>query len=216
MSKYLETSEYDDFLNSVMSSKKFLKLARKNLHYWKWFAVSIHNALQAGMVCHLSGSAGLGANDMRRVKEQLEWHERDRKGEIEKEVVGRDEFDLPVFQVKNPKDCYPDDRLADPKTLLNRMGKQAKRVEHGAGSIIPISQKHLKSWASICSLRNNFVHFSPSGWLIEVDLIKIHSRELIDIIQCIIDDGYAVRHAKPKRIKKAKKSLDVMERILSK
>lgn len=216
MSDYLETSEYDDFLNSIVSSKKFLKLAKKNPHYWKWFAVSIHNALQAGMVCHLSGSAGLGANDMRRVQEQLEWHERDRKGEIEKEVVSRNEFDLPVFQVRNPEDNYPDDRLADPKTLLKRMGKRSKRVELDAGSIIAISQKHKKSWVSICDLRNNFIHFSPSGWSIQVDFIKIHSLNLLDILQHIIDDGYAVRHAQARRIKKAKKSLDAIERILSK
>ena len=81
---WLRVDEQSDVLVSLDECLNCVRRVREEPAFWKWAILSIHNALQGAIVCHLSGTAQLGALAKRSVIASLEWHERDRGGEIKK------------------------------------------------------------------------------------------------------------------------------------
>ena len=173
MSRWIETDECRDILGSLEQCALSLHQTRQSKPAWKWVVLSLHNALQGAMVCHLSGTAGLGALSERSCKDWLEWHERDRHGELE--------------------DFPPRDFVAGAPDLFKRLGNESSRIENGCGRVIAISDMQEKSFKRLHSLRNEFVHFSPKGWSIERKYISEIICDILDVICLILDDDWPFR-----------------------
>lgn len=148
---------------------------------WKWAILSVHNALQGALVCHLSGSANVGALSESCVKKWNAWHEKDRSG----------------------KAGYPpNDFLADAKTLFMRLHEQSLRFEGGVGVVLVLSEARLKSFHRLHDLRNKFAHLTPMGWSIEIDGLPQIFEHILDVLDDIASDPYPFRHMNRKeRIK---------------
>ena len=69
-----------------------------------WVVLSMHSALQGAMICHLSGTVGVGALEERCADKWHAWHEEDRKGEIESVENGADEFGIPRRRIMHPSE----------------------------------------------------------------------------------------------------------------
>jgi hypothetical protein len=146
------------------------------------------------MVCHLSGTAQLGALDKKSVAEWLEWHERDHRGEIKRIFQGIDELGIPEFRFATKEDQPPKERLADARELFRRLYNSKKRCEPGAGAMLTINSDQLRSFARLHHLRNGFTHFAPKGWSIELSGLPKIFRDLIEVIELISRDPWAFRH----------------------
>ena len=111
MDKFIHFDECQDVLVSLEQCVTSLAQIRRTRCAWKWVVISLHSALQGAMVCHLSGTAQLGALAGKSSKEMLDWHERDRRGEL----------DVPEMRAKYKKGNPPIEKIADAVTLFKRL-----------------------------------------------------------------------------------------------
>ena len=166
---------------------------KRSDHAWKWVVLSLHSALQGAMICHLSGTASVGALTKRSGDKWHAWHEKDRNSAIESVDDGVDEFRIPRRRIKHSSDNPPQDRIADAKALFERLTSPSSRLE-STGGPIAVASKHRKSFRRLHDLRNDFTHFSPKGWSIEVEFIRDAARDVLDGIDWIEQDDWPFRH----------------------
>ena len=136
MTGYLHTDERHDVLASLEHCALCLASAERSSGAWKWVVLSLHSALQGAMICHLSGTAGVGALTSTCARQWSQWHERDGRGEIDYIDEGVDELGLPARGFRNPDDRPPSDRVASAPELFKRLGSESERIESGCGRII--------------------------------------------------------------------------------
>ncbi len=193
MKKYVRTDERQDVLASLEHCALSLSQAGQSDRAWKWVVLSLHSALQGAMVCHLSGTAQLGALTKKRAAKWLKWHERDRRGEI-KRIQDVDEFGRPITRIEKREDEPPVDFVANADELFERLSCPSLRIENGCGGIISIIEKQGKSFKRLHKLRNQFSHFSPKGWSIELEFIEEVIDDVLDVLCSILDDHWPFRN----------------------
>ena len=194
MTGYLDTDERQDVLASLEHCALCLVSAESSSGAWKWVVLSLHSALQGAMICHLSGTAGVGALTSTCARQWSQWHERDGRGEIDYIDEGVDELGLPARRLRNPDERPPSDRVANAPELFKRLGSESERIESGCGRIIAITAAQKQSFKRLHDLSNGFTHFSPRGWSIELQLIEDVVPDILDVIAQIADDGWPFRH----------------------
>lgn len=166
---YLRVDEREDAINALEHCAEIASVLAKPAN-WKWCLISIHNALQGALVCTLSGTDQAGALDDSSFKKWHEWLKASRS---------------------NP-DLQPPrrEKLADLLTLLKRAETKDWMAEFG-GKPIAVTPEVRKDIAHLNSLRNDFIHFTPKGWSIELaglPRILLNACSLIDhLIPIVID-----------------------------
>ena len=193
MSRYVRTDECQDVLASLEHCALSLSQARQSDRAWKWVVLSLHSALQGAMVCHLSGTAQLGALTKECAEKWREWHDRNRRGEITW-IKGVDEFGGPIKRIGKKEDQPPREFVANANELFKRLSCPSLRIDHGCGEIISITEKQRKSFKRLHNLRNEFSHFSPKGWSIELEFIEEIIGDIIDVLCSILDDHWPFRN----------------------
>lgn len=182
---YIEFDEYSDALYSLRHAAFFCAETARDRTIWKWAIIALHNALQGAMICHLSGTAGLGALEKDSIKAALDWHEGDRIGN---------------------RQPYPEEKVAPANVLFKRLTGQASMLE-GAGELIKASKQEASSFERLHALRNDFSHFTPKSWVIETSGLAQIFGDISQILLRILDAGYAFRHADPALIDEARSCL---------
>ncbi len=146
------------------------------------------------MVCHLSGTASIGGLSDSSAREYLDWHEKDRRGEIKRIELGvDDETGIPSYEFASKEDEPPKPRLADAKTLFKRLYRKHKRRE-GAGGLITVDASQRQAFDRLHSLRNSFAHFAPRGWSIALDGLPDTFLSLLSVLDQISADPWPFRH----------------------
>ena len=145
------------------------------------------------MVCHLSGTGQLGALTKEGATKRLEWNERDRRREI-KRIQDVDEFGHPITRrIEKKEDKPPENYVANASELFKRLSRPSWRLEDGCGGVISITEEQGKSFKRLHKLRNQFSHFSPMGWSIELELIEEVIDDILDVLCSILDDPWPFR-----------------------
>jgi len=191
---YLHIDERTDVLASLSVCLNCVNSVKSDPHVWKWAILALHNALQGAMVCHVSGTAQLGALSDKSADASLAWHEQDRRGEIERISIGTSELGIPETRFATKEDQPPKEKLADADTLFRRLYNERKRRELGAGKVLDIEETQRNSFRRLHALRNDFSHFTPKGWSIELTGLPVIFLDTIDVIENISEDTWAFRH----------------------
>lgn len=89
---WLRIDEQTDVIVSLAGCLHCIGKVQDEPAFWKHVIVDLHNALQGAMVCHLSGTAQVGALSKKSAGKVYEWHENDRKGKIDRDLVGEDDW----------------------------------------------------------------------------------------------------------------------------
>lgn len=207
---WLRIDERADVLASLSLCLRCLSVVNSEPELWKWAILSLHNALQGAMVCHLSGTAQLGALTNNSVDAWLDWHERDRRGEIRRISDGADELGLPKTRFATNEDIPPNDRLADANELFKRLYDEDKRREGGAGATLEIGKVQRASFRQLHDLRNEFSHFTPKGWSIELSGLPHIFLNMIDVLDKISADPWPFRHMNERESARLK---DLLQRL---
>ena len=215
MAQYVRTDECLDILASLEHCVLSLRQAQTSSGAWKWVVLSFHNALQGAMVCHLSGTAQLGALTRSNAAKWLEWHDRDRRGEVRRVQQGIDEFGTPIERTRREDDQPPREYVANAKELFNRLSNTSKRIEAVCGGIIPVTREQRKAFERLHHLRNELSHFSPKGWSIEVQLISESIDTLLDVLCLILGDHWPFRHMSPAHKKHLYRQIEDIRSIVS-
>lgn len=192
--EWLRVDERNDVLVSLSLCLRCLQSLDEDPGLWKWAILSLHNALQGAMVCHLSGTAQLGGLSEKSVDDWLAWHERDRRGEIKHIEDGTDELGMAKTRFARKEDYPPKERLADAKILFRRLYSEEKRREGGAGAIIAITQSERDSFRRLHDLRNQFSHFTPKGWSIELAGLPHIFLDMVGVLEKMSADPWPFRH----------------------
>ncbi len=167
---WLQTDEAEDVICSIEHCSICLDLIDRNPVHWKWAIIALQNALQGAMVCHLAGSANVGHLKASNATKWLNWYASGRVGEV------------------------PNEWMADPQTLLERVAGQQSRIEQGSGSALSITEDEISAFKALNGLRKQFAHFNPMGWSIQLDGLPHIFGLCASIIEKISLDPWPFRH----------------------
>lgn len=160
---WLRINEHTDVINSLSFCLTCLKRVDAEPHIWKWATIALHSGLQGAMVCHLTGTDNLGALTKESAKKWMDWHDRDRNGEIKRTQTGIDEYGFPITEFTSKEDRPPDKILAKPSILFERLYSIKTRCGLDGGGMITVTEDQKRSFRKINLIRNHFVHFSPKS-----------------------------------------------------
>jgi hypothetical protein len=139
---YLHTNEESEVVNAMEMAVRFAENAFEELHLWRWIIIALHNAAQGVMVLSLRHQNGFAFLNSKSHDARLEAQE---------------------------KGCVPLFEKLD--TYLNLYEKvkrtQIGQVKHNM-RFIPFGTEG-NDIKRLNSLRNDFIHFTPKGWSLEVD-----------------------------------------------
>ena len=135
-----------------------------------WAIIALHGATQAAMIANLTGTAGIGALD---------------------QATANQTFSALHGEAEYPKVAY----VAPFLELLRRTRKAGRRLEQ-AGSVIEMSRTNLRALGLLNSLRNDFVHFSPRGWSVEISGLPRMIEACVSILRGVCSSGWLI-HLEP-------------------
>jgi hypothetical protein len=138
--EYLHFDEIEDVLSSLDLLAMVIPLVNTQTSYWKWTIIAAHAGLQGAMVCALRGTSGLSVLDEKFAQKMLEWFDT-RKGGVLQE------------------------RMADFSALFDR----CRESKYMAGQPLKLSRARANDIVKLHKhFRNNFAHFTPKRWSIEI------------------------------------------------
>jgi len=174
---WIQTDEVEDVAGSIRHVIRAARFVDEDPLAWKWVVLALHSALQGACVCHLTTTASpVGAVTQRNASEWLAYFE----------------------------DSRTDPEVKRPKTFLLGLPDLLKAVRRplSAGGPsdaagVAISEAELQWLVRFHDgIRNQFVHFEPTGWSIEVSGIPEIAKLVARIIEQILAAGWAFRHLK--------------------
>jgi hypothetical protein len=190
--KWVRTDEAEDVAGSIRHAIRAVQFVEQDPQAWKWLVLALHSALQGACVCHLTTTAApLGGVSRRNAKEWLKYFEDQRVN----------------ANAKQPKTflmCLPD--------LLKAVRKPDSAGDRSDGSGVEISDSELDWLTSFHKIiRNQFTHFEPMVWSIEVSGIPEITKLIARIIKDILEVGWAFRHLAQEQRDELQKSLETLE-----
>jgi hypothetical protein len=140
--KWLRTNEAEESVSALEMVVQSLSNVESDSYQWKWAILALHSSLQGFMVMALRGSDNLNCL---KDKVAAEWLRAYRAGE-----------QLPEEKLDNFLDLYK--KINKPRKMTSYMHSKPFKPSGTQGSSIK----------KLSSLRNDFVHFVPKGWSLEV------------------------------------------------
>ena len=188
---WLETDEAHDVTGSVRHAVRCFEFVRSDPQAWKWLFLALYSAIQGACVCYLSTTAApIGAVDEKNAAEWLNFFET-----IQGDAV-----------VKPPKT-----RLMALPDLLKAVSKSNAAGGPGVGRVL-VSDSDIKWLTRLhTDVRNQFVHFAPAGWVLEVSGIPEMAKLVGRIILDIADHGWAFRHLSEGDINAMREDLHILK-----
>ena len=177
MELWIQTDAAEDVAGSLRHLLRCRDIAPSDQQAWKWIALSLHSAIQGAWVCHLFTTAGpIGAVTKRNKVEWLAYFEEGRS---------------------NPNTIRPQTYLMALPDLLKAIRKPESEGDGSNVGGVMLSDEELTSLNQFHeSIRNQFVHFEPLGWSLEVSGIPELAQLIARLIFEIIEAGWAFRHKK--------------------
>lgn len=141
---WLETDEFQETILALqLTSEQLSQLAiTGNLHYWTWIIVCLHNALQGFMVLALRGTNNI---DVLTKDCAIEWLAAYERGDGQ----------------------YPEQKLDKFLNLYKKVKSERMKMYVNSQPLKP-SGTQGRSVRKLNAFRNDFIHFVPKGWSIEV------------------------------------------------
>ncbi|RVJ15042.1 hypothetical protein [Sinorhizobium medicae] len=192
--KWIRTDEAEDVLGSIRHAIRAAQFVGEDPLTWKWVALALHSALQGACVCHLTTTARpVGAVTQHNEGEWLAYFEESRTNSMAK-----------------PPKTY----LMDLPDLLKAVRKPYSSGDGSNVVGVAISESEL-SWLKRFhkDIRNQFVHFEPIGWSIEVSGIPEIAKLVTRVIGDCLQFGWAFRHQDHLQREEMQRSLNALASI---
>jgi hypothetical protein len=191
----VETNEAEDVAGSVRQALVCWELVMDDPHTWKWVILALHNALQGACVCHLVSTASpVGAVTKSNESQWIDYFENKRSDETQQ----------------------------PPKTVLMALPELLKAVRKpnsvgqklDLGHHVAISDSELQWLIRIHKeFRNQFIHYSPTGWVFDVSGMPKLAQLIARIINDILDGYWAFRKLSEERRNELKENLALLASI---
>ena len=155
--KYLITDGFVETVSAFETLADELKRISSDPYRWKWAILAMHSGLQGMMVLTLQGSHGLHVLKSEDANRWLEAHE---KGST-----------------------YPADLKLDDFLSLYKKIKGNLMLMYGHSQKFSPKRTQGSSIKFLNRLRNGFVHFTPSVWLLELEGLPTKLIDCLDIAE---------------------------------
>jgi hypothetical protein len=164
MQNWLETDETQEAVLALqLVSEQLAHLeSTGDPHYWTWIIVGLHNALQGFMVLALRGSNNINVltEDCAR-----EW----------------------LAAIERKDGNYPEQKLDNFLNLYKKIKSYRMQMYVNSQVFKPIGTQG-RSVKKLNSFRNEFIHFIPKGWAIEVRGLTQIADDCLNIISFLAFD----------------------------
>jgi hypothetical protein len=181
MAEWFETDERLDVLHSLRHASACKREAQERPEMWKWSIIAMHNALQGALACHLSGSQQIGAMKAEFGRQWLVYNQHDRDPAM----------DVPIEELASVHALF---QRATTGIETTRRGNRVEWVSDNSLPPISVPETTTKGFEKLVQLRNDFIHFTPKGWSIELSGMNDIYSGLSDFISKIKSAGWAFRH----------------------
>ncbi|MFL9814555.1 hypothetical protein D7241_14980 [Stutzerimonas sp. VN223-3] len=142
MTRWLRTDEKQEFISSVRMVHQMLTSVRDDLEYWKWVVIALHNAMQGAMVMSLRAGNNLRVMPDALAAKCLKAHEAGKQ--------------------------WPPERLDHFPNLYEKVKNNEIMSFYVHSQALPQDPELDRSIEVLLELRNQFIHFTPQGWSIEL------------------------------------------------
>ncbi len=149
---WLHTDEKADLVTSLAMLELALGQVEKDIAAWKWVVIATHSALQSAIACHL-GSLG---NSF---------------------LVAKQEDAEAWLKAHDDGTPYPEMMMDSFPNLCHKL----KQYEIEGFKFVPHGTQG-RSIKKINEYRNEFVHFMPKGWSLEVSGLPEICKDCLDVI----------------------------------
>ncbi len=158
---WLDTDEYEEIVATLRACQHFFSLATQDVTYWKWVFIALHNIVQGCMVIALTRSDSFGAKD---AKQEKAWREAYAKGNP-----------LPTDQEK----------LLSFLDLYDKIKRKGMLQYSSAERFVPRGSQG-RSMKKLNFIRNEFVHFTPKGWSLELSGAPRIAIDCLDVAEFLV------------------------------
>lgn len=192
--RWIRTNQAEDVAGSVRHAIRAAGFVSEDPLAWKWVIIALHSALQGACVCHLTTTAPpFGAVTKRNAYAWLTYFEDSRT---------------------DPTAKPPPTRLMALPELLKAVRKPESPGDRSNATGIKISDDEL-SWLRRFHehTRNQFVHFEPRAWAIDVSGVPEIAKLIARIIEDILRVGWAFRRQTPLQLEEMQQNLHDLARI---
>ena len=185
---WLRTDEIEEFIDALEHAAMFARQLTDDVKAWKWLIIALHSALQGACVCALRGghdTTGVDVLTSQSREERLHW--------------------LQVASRENP--CAPapeEQRLASLLGLFTRVRKPTCLPRPYT---LNACEDMVDDVTKLNSLRNDFIHFIPGGFSLEVSSLPRIVTHAVEAIKHLAVEqptfGYQLEQSHRNRIEKA-------------
>lgn len=186
METWLRTDEHQEAVSALEFAAEQASSVDSDVYRWKWVILGMHTAVQVYMVLALRGSDGLGP-----LKDEVaaKWLEAYRAGE----------------------EKLPEERL---DTYKNLYKKVKTGLAYGAPPFDPVGSQG-RSIKKLDELRDEFVHFTPKGWSLEVSGLPEICMDCIRLIRYLaFESGSTVWYREADEVR-AEKIVEAAEDVFA-
>ena len=163
MENYLRIDGKENATDSLQKAAEFLKNTKSDPLYWKWFIVAIHHAIYHFMLLALQNTDLSGI-----------WKEPEK---LVDRGLSREVIDTENSQNKLVGFVEAFERIQETTRMSGYVN--AKPFIANAG--------HKEAATRLNTiLRNNFAHFSPKGWSIEISFIVEAVSPMLEVVEFLV------------------------------
>lgn len=173
-------------LAAVQHAGHCMNEVKRDWQQLPWAIIALHNATQACLISHLTGTAGIGALEAKCATLTLAAL----RGEGE----------------------YPPEFVAKFLELVRRATRQEKQIEV-AGGVFQLGSAEKKALVRLNSLRNEFVHFSPKGWSVEISGLPGIALSCVAVLRGVRSTSWALRNLEDDEVAQYDAGVDQIENL---
>lgn len=185
--RYLRTDEREEAVRSLEWAEQQARSVADDPYLWKWVLIALHNAAQGFMVLALWNGNGLLAL---RDKVAAKW--------------------LAAYEKGGP---FPIEKLDEFLNLYKKVKDNGNFHTLGAGPFVP-GQTHDASFERLNEYRNEFIHFTPKGWSLQLLGLPRVCLDVLDLIQFFGWESTAVLWHKQALVSRAKRAVKHLRQML--
>ena len=180
--RFLRTGEHEEAVRSLEWTARQADEVSSDPYLWKWVLISLHNAVQGFMVLSLWNGNGL--------------------------LALRDRVAAKWIAAHEDGGPYPVEKLDEFLNLYSKVKNASNFHFEGVGPFLPGST-HDESIKRLNDFRNEFIHFTPKGWSLELAVLPRICLDALDVVQFYVESPALRWHVRshPPRAKRAARKL---------
>jgi len=153
---YLRTDEAEEAISAIEMVSESVAGAKADIYRWKWALIALHSAVQGFMVLALRGSNGL--------------------------AVLKDDVAAAWLDAHDKNLLLPEERLDNYENLYKK-AKGDRMLIYGHSKRFVPSGSQGGSINKLKDLRDDFIHFVPKGWSLEISGLPRIFADCLDFIE---------------------------------